>query len=88
VSPTPLIYCGSKTTGKASTSGGATSWLTSQAPVQPGEVITIEFLIWDTGDNSYDSSVILDNFTWVPDPLPPVPITVPSPPPPPPPPPK
>jgi hypothetical protein len=81
---TPKAYCGSV----KSTSGGATSWLTSQAPVKPGEVISLEFLIWDTGDNSYDSSVILDNFTWVPDPLPPVPITVPSPPPPPPPPPK
>ncbi len=77
-------YCGST----KSTSGGATSWLTSQAPVQAGEVISLEFLIWDTGDNSYDSSVILDNFTWVPSPLPPVPITQPSPPPPPPPPPK
>jgi hypothetical protein len=81
----PQAYCGGKAT---STSGGGTGWLTSQAPVQPGEVISLEFLIWDTGDESYDSSVLLDHLTWVPDPLPPTPITIPSPPPPPPPPPK
>ena len=75
-------YCG----GATSTSGGATSWLTSKAPVTPGEVITLEFLIWDTGDASYDSSVILDNFAWVP--TPPMNTTIVSPPPPPPPPPK
>jgi hypothetical protein len=80
----PQAYCGTTD----STSGGGTGWLTSQAPVQPGEVISLEFLIWDTGDESYDSSVLLDHLTWVPDPLPPVPITIPSPPPPPPPPPK
>jgi len=77
-------YCA----GGVSTSGGGTGWLTSQAPVQPGEVISLEFLIWDTGDESYDSSVLLDHLAWVPDPLPPTPITIPSPPPPPPPPPK
>ena len=80
----PQAYC----LGGTSTSGGGTGWLTSQAPVQPGEIISLEFLIWDTGDESYDSSVLLDNLTWVPDPLPPTPITIPSPPPPPPPPPK
>jgi hypothetical protein len=53
-------YCGSAN----STGGGATGWLTSQAPVQGGEVITLEFMIWDTGDSSYDSSVIIDNFQW------------------------
>ena len=80
----PIAYCG----GAVSTSGGGTGWLTSKAPSQPGEVISLEFLIWDTGDESFDSSVLLDNFAWVPDPLPPTPITLPSPPPPPPPPPK
>ena len=44
--------------------GGATGWLTTKAPVQPGETITLEFLIWDTGDHIYDSSVLLDKFTW------------------------
>lgn len=48
-----------------STNGGATGWLTSQAPVQGGETFTLEFMIWDTGDGILDSSVLLDNFTWV-----------------------
>ena len=47
-------------------SGGATGWLTSQAPVNAGETITIEFIIWNTGDENYDSSVLLDHLTWVP----------------------
>ena len=48
-----------------STNGGATGWLTSQAPVQPGETFTLELMIWDTGDGVLDSSVLLDNFQWV-----------------------
>ncbi len=48
-----------------STNGGATGWLTSQAPVQAGETFTLELMIWDTGDAVLDSSVLLDNFSWV-----------------------
>ena len=44
--------------------GGSTSWLTTQAPVQPGETITLQFIVWDTGDQVYDSSVLLDNWQW------------------------
>jgi hypothetical protein len=53
-------YCGTK----PSTGGGATGWLTSKAPVEAGETITLELVIWDTGDSNYDSSVLLDNITW------------------------
>jgi hypothetical protein len=67
-------YC-----SQTSTSGGATSWLTSQAPIGPGDTLTIEFIIWDTGDWQYDSSVLIDNFTWVPNPIQ-GPVTQPSPP--------
>ncbi len=56
----PGIYCG----GMTSTGGGATGWLTSTAPLQPGEVMTIDFIIWDTGDVNWDSSVLLDHFQW------------------------
>lgn len=48
-----------------STGGGATGWLTSQAAIEPGETFTMEFIIWDTGDGRFDSSVLLDNFRWV-----------------------
>ncbi len=51
------------------TGGGMTGWLTTQAPAQPGETITIDLIIWDTGDQYYDSSVILDNWTWKPHPV-------------------
>ena len=44
--------------------GGGTAWLTTQAPVIPGEIFNLDFYIWDTGDAAYDSSVILDNFQW------------------------
>lgn len=44
--------------------GGGTAWLTTQAPVRPGEVFNLDFYIWDTKDNNLDSTVILDNFQW------------------------
>ena len=44
--------------------GGGTAWLTTKAPVTPGEIFNLDFYIWDTGDLRFDSSVILDNFQW------------------------
>ncbi|HSO36264.1 MAG TPA: hypothetical protein VLT33_27240 [Labilithrix sp.] len=55
-------YAGSKK--KQSVNGGATGWLTSQAPIQAGETFTLELMIWDTGDPFLDSSVLIDNFSW------------------------
>jgi len=43
---------------------GATSWLETKAPVVPGETITLQFMIWDTGDHILDSAILLDNFRW------------------------
>jgi len=51
-----------------STGGGATGWLTTKAPVKQGETITLQYIIWDTGDPQYDSSVLVDNFQWQPGP--------------------
>jgi len=45
---------------------GATGWLTTTAPVTPGEIITLKFSIWDEGDGIYDSAVFIDNFQWLP----------------------
>ncbi len=50
--------------GQTDSGGGGTGWLTTKAPVTPGETITLEFLIWDTGDDAYDSSVLIDNWSW------------------------
>ena len=51
--PYPLQVC-----------GGATDWLRTSAPVNRGEEIKLRFLIWDTGDRQWDSTVLLDNFKW------------------------
>jgi hypothetical protein len=44
--------------------GGGTGWLTTTAPVTPGETITLRFMIFDEGDHIYDSAVLLDHFRW------------------------
>lgn len=41
-----------------------TDWLTSTAPVTPGEEITLVFAIMDLSDSILDSVVFLDNFVW------------------------
>ena len=51
-------------TGQSDSAGGATGWLTTQAPVQPGETITLQFMVWNTGDEAFDSSVLIDNWQW------------------------
>jgi hypothetical protein len=30
-----------------------------------GEEFDLRLAIWDTGDNAYDSSVVLDGFRWI-----------------------
>ena len=44
--------------------GGGTGWVTTEAPVTPGEIMTIEFIVWDSSDDIYDSAAIFDNFRW------------------------
>ena len=51
-------------TGFEGNQGGGTGWLTTTAPVRPGEKIKLTFLIFDEGDHRYDSAVIIDNFRW------------------------
>jgi hypothetical protein len=41
-----------------------TRWLSTTAPVTPGEDITIVFAIFDLSDSILDSYVFLDNFQW------------------------
>src|SRR5262249_29441428 len=62
----PSPYCPSGVAALASTGfdaldvsyggAGATSWLTSQAPITGGDLVTIRFALWDTGDNQFDST--------------------------------
>ncbi len=44
--------------------GGGTGWLQMLVPVTAGETVTLQFTIYDEGDGSYDSTVLLDNFMW------------------------
>lgn len=41
-----------------------TNWLTTTAPVTPGETITVVFAVMDLADSILDSFVLLDNFRW------------------------
>lgn len=52
-------------TGFDDVGGGGTGWLTTTAPVKPGEVITLRYIIFDEGDHILDSTVIIDNFRWL-----------------------
>lgn len=67
----PNPYCAD---GKGELSGtgfdswgeaGATRWLSTRAPVAGGADIKVRFAIWDTTDQSLDSTVLLDAFTWI-----------------------
>jgi hypothetical protein len=58
----PHMWCANQNDDSG---GGATGWLTTQAPVKPGEVITLEFYVFDVGDSAFDSSVLLDKFEWL-----------------------
>lgn len=52
------------TLGNDNKGSGATDWLKTTAPIQPGETFTISFIIFDEGDGLMDSAINLDNFRW------------------------
>jgi len=37
---------------------------TAAAPVLPGEIIELEFIIWDSGDGTVDGLALFDDFRW------------------------
>ena len=37
---------------------------TAPTEAEPGEIIDLRFAIWDTADELYDSTVLIDNFQW------------------------
>ena len=44
--------------------GGATAWLTTDAPIVAGETMQIELMVFDVSDGILDSLALLDNFRW------------------------
>ncbi len=57
--PNDLGFC-----GQSNQVGGGTGWLKMSGNVEPGEVMELRFVLWDTGDEWYDSVVLLDDFEW------------------------
>jgi hypothetical protein len=58
-------YCTTSSAG-----GASTGWLTTSAPVKGGETITLQFMVWDTGDQNWDSLALIDHFAWTGSPVP------------------
>ena len=52
------------TVGNLNKGSGGTNWLKTTAPVEPGETVTVSFIIFDEGDGILDSAVNVDNFRW------------------------
>ena len=50
--------------GNGNRIGGGTGWLTTTAPVTPGETATLRFIVFDQADRYLDSLVLIDNFLW------------------------
>ena len=46
--------------------GGATGWVCTDVPANGGEIITLRFAIWDTGDPILTSLALIDGFAWLP----------------------
>lgn len=46
----------------------STSWLLTQAPVEPGSVLTLRFVAYDSADGILDSTGLIDNFQWIAEP--------------------
>ncbi len=53
-------YCGGPSTG-----GGSTGWLTTKAPATPARRSPSSSSSGTPGDVNWDSSVLLDHFTWI-----------------------
>ena len=55
--------CGAYTpgTGYQSGIGGAYGWSTVAFPVKAGDIVTVQFAVFDAADGVYDTAVLLDN---------------------------
>jgi len=51
-------------TGAFDTGGGATGWFQANGTTVPGELLQLTFAVFDMGDSSLDTAVLLDNFRW------------------------
>jgi hypothetical protein len=49
------------TSENADVGGASTGWLRTSVPVMPGEIVTLHFMLWDSGDPLLDSTVAIDH---------------------------
>ncbi|XXX75393.1 choice-of-anchor L domain-containing protein [Sorangium sp. So ce134] len=52
-------------TGFSPRHDGGTRWLKTRAPVRGGEEISLRFILFDTGDDRFDSTALIDGFRWI-----------------------
>ena len=52
-------------TGMDKANGGGTAWLTTKAPVVPGETMVLDLTVFDVSDHVLDSLVLVDNWQWL-----------------------
>lgn len=52
-------------TGTGFEGHAATGWLEVTAPATGGATIDVLFTTWDSGDGTYDSTVVIDNWRWL-----------------------
>lgn len=50
--------------GNPGWTNGATGWLRTSAPVEPGSTFTIRLVTYDSSDGMVDSSTLIDNWKW------------------------
>jgi hypothetical protein len=55
------VVCNGSVCGET---GGGTNWLTTDAPVVPGETIVLQLMVFDVTGHILDSLALLDNFKW------------------------
>lgn len=53
-----------KDMGNGALAGSATDWMTFEAPVVPGETITLRFVVMDLADGVMDTQLLVDHFRW------------------------
>lgn len=55
---------GTGTQGEGSTGGQTTGWVSLEGPASAGETMALSFALFDMGDTSFDTMVVLDNWRW------------------------
>jgi len=60
-----LVNSGFGLNGDSCPNGGGSFWLTTTGNVVPGQLVTLRVVVWDVGDSSIDSTVVLDGFKWL-----------------------